>query len=90
VGSAADTYGLGMAPPLYYDLSWAASPISLEASCSLGLSPVSGEISAFPSVEVWMYQDTDKPMLLYYYDAKGAGVSATNIMQRIYIHGGGF
>jgi hypothetical protein len=69
---ASDGLLLGLAPNLSYNLN-----LSQNAS---GEMSVTGTHSAYPSLEVWVYQDGKQPQLIYIYNASaksvGDGLSA--------------
>ncbi|MBV8518282.1 MAG: hypothetical protein JO197_12865 [Acidobacteria bacterium] len=62
---ASDGLLYGVAPNLEYDLTF-------EPTGDGGLK-VTGTHTAFPSLEVWRYEDGKVPQLLYHYDASGKG-----------------
>lgn len=58
---ASDGLLLGAAPNLEYDLVIAPGPS--------GELTVSGSHTAFPSLEVWVYEDRKEPQLIYAHEA---------------------
>lgn len=68
--AASDGLVFGLAPNLEYNLSL--------TSKSGGLS-VEGSHTAFPSLEVWVYQDGKEPQLLYIYNAPAENFLEGNI-----------
>jgi hypothetical protein len=47
--------------------------------------PMTRSASAFPSLEIYMY-DSDGAQLLYTYDSKGAGTNFTDLNRTIYLN----
>jgi len=66
----------GVAPDLEYDLDIYLSKTDVEYCGTRKI--VQGSRTNFPSLEVWLYEDGKRPLLLYFFSAANRGL--TDIM----------
>ena len=79
--AASDGLGFGAAPDLHYDFTL--------QSGSDGRMSVSGFHTAYPSFEVWQYNDGAAPQQIYNYDAPDVSVPEGLILINTYVRTGG-
>lgn len=75
--AASDGLSFGVADDAHYDIEIDETPGQP--------TKVYGSPSAFPSLEVYMY-DSDGAHLVYFYDSKAAGTNFTDLQRTIYLN----